>query len=165
MRGRHYLTIMSVRKNFAFGSAVLGMSALLTGCSSLAGVQERYTVCSYDQVWDAAVDSVAGRSIKVKEKETGVIETTWLEIPMPGRTFGAFQREMAESKDRSRILMRVKRLNDVTNVNFHEERQRWAFRGGSRMFGWADAEPSKEVLTEIDNRLDAKLKERGCTLT
>jgi hypothetical protein len=108
---------------------------------------------------------VKDRSIKVQRKEKGIIETSWLEIPMPGRTFGAFQREMAESKDRSRILMRVKRLNDVTNVNFSEERQRWAFRGGSRMFGWADAEPSKEVLADIDHRLDAKLKERGCTLT
>ena len=142
----------------------LGLLVLVSGCSSLAGVQERYTVCSYDQVWDAAVESVKDRSIKVKEKEKGIIETTWLEIPMPGRTYGAFQREMAESKDRSRIFMRVKRLNDVTNVNFSEERQRWAFRGGSRMFGWADAEPSKEVLDDIDHRLDAKLKERGCTL-
>jgi hypothetical protein len=142
----------------------MGLLVLVSGCSSLAGVQERYSVCSYDQVWDAAVESVKDRSIKVQEKERGIIETTWLEIPMPGRTYGAFQREMAESKDRSRIFMRVKRLNDVTNVNFYEERQRWAFRGGSRMFGWADAEPSKEVLGDIDHRLDAKLKERGCTL-
>jgi hypothetical protein len=107
---------------------------------------------------------VKDRSIKVQQKEKGLIETAWLEIPMPGRTFGALQREMPESKDRSRIFMRVKRLNDVTNVNFSEERQRWAFRGGSRMFGWADADPSKEVLADIDHRLDAKLKERGCTL-
>jgi hypothetical protein len=100
----------------------------------------------------------------VQQKEKGLIETAWLEIPMPGRTFGAFQREMPEGKDRSRIFMRVKRLKDVTNVNFSEERQRWAFRGGSRMFGWADADPSKQVLADIDHRLDAKLKERGCTL-
>jgi hypothetical protein len=157
--------MMNLMRNFPFRLGPFGLSILLTGCSSLAGVQERYTVCSYDQVWDAAVDSVKDRSIKVQEKEKGVIETSWLEIPMPGRTFGAFQREMAESKDRSRILMRVKRLNDVTNVNFHEERQRWAFRGGSRLFGWADAEPSKEVLADIDHRLNSKLKERGCTLT
>jgi hypothetical protein len=142
----------------------MGLLLLISGCASLAGVQERYTVCSYDHVWDAAVESVKDRSIKVQEKEKGIIETTWLEIPMPGRTFGAFRRDMAESKDRSRILMRVTRINDVTNVNFSEERQRWAFRGGSRMFGWADADPSKEVLDDVDHRLDAKLKERGCTL-
>jgi hypothetical protein len=151
-------------ENFKLGLGTFGLSILVTGCSSLAGMQERYTVCSYDQVWDAAVDSVKDRSIKVQEKEKGLIETTWLEIPMPGRTFGAFQREMAESKDRSRIIMKVKRLNDVTNVNFQEERQRWAFRGGSRLFGWADAEPSPQVIADIDHRLDSKLKERGCTL-
>ena len=107
---------------------------------------------------------VSIRDIKPIAEEKGVIETSWLEIPMPGRTFGAFQREMAESKDRSRIIMRVKQMSDVTNVNFHEERQRWAFRGGSRLFGWADAEPSQQVIADINHRLDAKLKERGCTL-
>ena len=151
-------------RNLPHGVWHLGLLVVLSGCSSLAGVQERYTVCSFDHVWDAAVDSVKDRSIKVQKKEKGLIETSWLEIPMPGRTFGAFQREMAESKDRSRIIMQVTRLSDVTNVNFHEERQRWAFRGGSRMFGWADTDPSKEVLADIDLRLDTKLKERGCTL-
>lgn len=158
--------MIDVVEHFRARLGVIGLSMLLlAGCSSLTGVQERYIVCSYDQVWDAALESVRDRSIKVQEKEKGLIETTWLEIPMPGRTFGAFQREMAESKDRSRIIMKVKRLNDVTNLNFIEERQRWAFRGGSRLFGWADAEPSKEVLTEIHNRLDTKLSEHGCTLT
>jgi hypothetical protein len=61
--------------------------------------------------------------------------------------------------------MTVKRLNDVTNVNFHEERQRWAFRGGSRLFGWADTDPSQQVLNDINNRLGNKLKEHGCSLT
>jgi hypothetical protein len=141
------------------------MILLGTGCASLAGVQERYVVCGYDQVWEASLEAVKDRSISVQNKEKGLIETAWLEIPMPGRTYGAFQREMAESKDRSRIIMTVKRLNDVTNVNFHEERQRWAFRGGSRLFGWADTDPSQQVLNDINNRLGNKLKEHGCSLT
>jgi len=145
---------------------VLGFLSLLvlqTGCSSLTGVQERYVVCSYDKVWEAALESVKDRAIKVQEKEKGLIETDWLEIPMPGRKYGAFQREM-ESKDRSRIIMKVKRVSDVTNVNFIEERQRWAFRGGSRLFGWADTDPSREVMTDVEQRLDGKLKEQGCSL-
>ena len=73
-------------KDIKFRLSAFGLLVLLAGCSSLTGVQERYTVCSYDQVWDAAVDSVKDRSIRVQEKEKGVIETTWLEIPMPGRT-------------------------------------------------------------------------------
>lgn len=141
----------------------LGLFVLQAGCSSLTGLQERYVVCSYDKVWEAALESVKDRAIKVQEKEKGLIETAWLEIPMPGRKYGAFQREM-ESKDRSRIVMKVKRLQDVTNVNYLEERQRWAFRGGSRLFGWADTDPSQEVMTDIQQRLDDKLKEQGCTL-
>lgn len=143
----------------------LGAGALLwqVGCSSLTGLQEHYVVCSYDKVWDAAIESVKDRSIKVQEKEKGLIETNWLEIPMPGRKYGAFQRDM-ESKDRSRIIMKVKRLTDVINVNFIEERQRWAFRGGSRLFGWADTDPSREVMTDVEHRLDDKLKEQGCSL-
>lgn len=138
---------------------------MLIGCSSLTGLQERYVVCSYDHAWEAALEAVKDRAVKVQDKDKGLIETAWLEIPMPGRTFGAFQREMAESKDRSRIIMSVKHLNDVTNVNFLEERQRWAFRGGSRLFGWVETDPSQEVMTSIQQRLDAKLKERGCSLT
>jgi hypothetical protein len=156
--------MMKIRQSMTGTIGVLVLSILLAGCSSLTGLQERYVVCSYDQVWDAALETVKDRAVKVQEKDKGLIETGWLEIPMPGRTFGAFQREMAESKDRSRIVMTVKQLNDVTNVNFLEERQRWAFRGGSRLFGWADTDPSKEVLAGIQQRLDAKLKERGCTL-
>lgn len=142
-----------------------GLLAMLIGCSSLTGLQERYVVCSYDHAWEAALEAMKDRAVKVQDKDKGLIETAWLEIPMPGRTFGAFQREMAESKDRSRIIMRVKHLNDVTNVNFLEERQRWAFRGGSRLFGWVETDPSQEVMTSIQQRLDAKLKERGCSLT
>ncbi|MCG3767918.1 MAG: hypothetical protein JW394_0008 [Nitrospira sp.] len=94
----------------------------------------------------------------------GLIVTGWLEIPMPGRTFGALQRDLANSKDRSRITLTVKRLDDVTKVSFIEERQRWAFRGGSRLFGWADTDPSADVMNDVQRRLDAKLKEHGCSL-
>ena len=80
-----------------------------------------------------------------------MIDTTWLEIPMPGRTFGALQRDLGDSKDRSRISLTVKRLDDVTKIGFIEERQRWAFRGGSRLFGWADTEPSAEIMADIPN--------------
>lgn len=148
-------------------SAAVAWAAVLIvqiGCASLTGMQERYIVCSYDDAWDAAVESVKDRSIKAQDKSGGKIETAWLEIPMPGRTFGAFQRDMPESKDRSRIMMSVSRLNDVVRVSYSEERQRWAFRGGSRMFGWADADPSAEVLTDVQRRLDTKLKERGCVI-
>ncbi|MDR4479260.1 MAG: hypothetical protein R3B37_05865 [Nitrospira sp.] len=144
-------------------SALL-LSTLLTACATLGGMQERFAVCSYDHAWEAALDAVKDRAIARQDKTAGVIDTAWLEIPMPGRTFGALQRDLGDSKDRSRISLIVKRLNDVTKIGFIEERQRWAFRGGSRLFGWTDTEPSTEIMTEVQNRLDTKLKEHGCSV-
>lgn len=145
-------------------ATILLVPALLTACASMSGMQQRFAVCSYDHAWEAALDAVKDRAIVTKDKEAGMIVTGWLEIPMPGRTFGALQRDLGDSRDRSRITLTVKRLDDVTKVSFAEERQRWAFRGGSRLFGWASTDPSAEVMTDVQSRLDTKLKEHGCSL-
>jgi len=144
---------------------IILFTGLLTACASTSGMEERFAVCSYDHAWEAALLAVKDRAIETKDKDGGKIVTGWLEIPMPGRTFGVLQRELADSKDRSRITLVVKRLDDVTRISFIEERQQWVFRGGSRMFGWASTDPSEEVMYEIQNRLDKKLKERGCSPT
>ncbi len=143
---------------------LLLVAGLLTACVSTNGVQERYAVCRYNHAWEAALDTVKDRAIAMQDKDAGLIVTSWLEIPMPGRTFGALQRDLANNKDRSRITLTVKELDDVTKINFIEERQRWAFRGGSRLFGWADTDPSADVTHDVHSRLDTKLKEYGCSL-
>ena len=145
--------------------SLLIMAGLLTACASTSGMQQRFAVCSYDHAWEAALEAVKDRAINAKDRDAGLIVTGWLEIPMPGRTFGALQRDLANSKDRSRITLTVKRLDDVTKISFVEERQRWAFRGGSRLFGWASTDPSEEVMRDVQSRLDTKLKEHGCSLT
>lgn len=137
----------------------------LAGCALLSGMQQRVAVCSYDQAWDAAIDAVKDRSTDTKDKEAGLIVTQWLEIPMSGRPYGVFRRDVADSKDRSRLTLKVKRLDDVTRISFIEERQSWVFRGGSRLFGWAPTDPSEEVMRDVQNRLDTKLQEHGCTVT
>lgn len=150
----------------SFSRIIVGLwiCSVAAGCASLAGVQERYVVCPYDHVWEASLDAVKDRSVSVKDKDKGLIQTTWLEIPMPGRTYGALQRDLGDnSKDRSRVLMTLKRINDVTMVSFIEERERWAFRGGSRLFGWVPTDPSGEVMTSVQNRLDKELKGQGCS--
>ena len=145
--------------------SLLIMAVVLTACASMIGMQQRFAVCSYDHAWEAALEAVKDRAINKKDKDAGLIVTGWLEIPMPGRTFGALQRDLGESKDRSRITLTVKRLDDVTKISFVEERQRWTFRGGSRLFGWASTDPSEEVMHDVQDRLDSKLKEHGCSLT
>jgi hypothetical protein len=145
--------------------SLLIMAGVLSACASINGMQERYAVCSYDHAWEAALAAVKDRSIDTKDKGAGLIVTGWLEIPMPGRAFGVFQRDLPDSKDRSRITLTVKRLDDVTKISFVEDRQRWVFRGGSRLFGWASTDPSEEVMQDVQIRLDSKLKEHGCSLT
>ena len=137
----------------------------MAGCASLSGMQQRVAACSYHHAWDAAIDAVKDRATDTKDKEAGLIVTQWLEIPMSGRPYGVFRRDVADNKDRSRLTLKVKRLDDVTKISFIEERQSWVFRGGSRLFGWAPTDPSEEVMRDVQNRLDTKLKERGCTVT
>lgn len=137
----------------------------LAGCASMNGMQERVYTCNYDHAWEAALEAVKDRSTDTKNKEDGLIVTQWLEIPMPGRTYGVFRRDVGNSRDRSRLTLKVKRLNDVTKISFVEERQSWVFRGGSRLFGWAPTDPSEEMMRDIQKRLDTKLQEHGCAVT
>ncbi len=141
------------------------MAGFLTACASLSGMQQRFAVCSYDHAWEAALDTIKTRSVKVQDKGKGFIQTNWLEIPAPGRTFGVMRREFGDNRDRSRIVLTLERISDVTRVSFVEERERYAFRGGSRMFGWAPTDPSEEVMADVQSRLDVKLKEHGCPAT
>jgi len=138
----------------------------ITACSALSGMQKRLAVCDYDQTWETALETVKDRSISNMDKDAGLIVTDWLEIPIQGRAYGIFQRDMAEnSKDRSRVTLRIKRLDNTTQIGFIEERQSWVFRGGSRLFGWAPTDPSAETMRDLENRMDLKLQERGCSLT
>jgi hypothetical protein len=154
---------------YLFGRFLFMMitTVLFTGCAFLGGMQKRSAVCDYDRAWESALDTVKDRSVSTKDKDAGLIVTDWLEIPMPGRVYGIFRRDMGDNKDRSRVTLHVKRLDDVTQtrIEFIEERQSWVFRGGSRLFGWASTDPSEDVMRDLQDRLDTKLKERGCSLT
>jgi len=137
----------------------------------MSGVHTWDAVCSLDNVWEAALDAVKNRSVTVKDKDRGRIETAWLEIPMPGRTGDASQEEVQDSKDRSRLILTVNRLDvehviqDIIRVFYVEERQRWAFQPDSRLFGWAETVPSEDMWRDVRSRLDAALKEHGCSIT
>ena len=154
-------------KNLQMAAHILPLMLIgsLGGCAWMNGMQERSALCSYDHAWDAAIAAVKDRSADRMDKEAGLIVTQWLEIPMPGRTYGVFRREVSDSRDRSRLTLKVKQLDDVARISFVEDRQSWAFRGGSRLFGWVRTEPSGEVMRDVQNRLDAKLQEYGCTVS
>ena len=145
--------------------------ALLCSCTPLSGVHTRDAMCSLDNVWEATLDAVKDRSVAVKDKDRGHIETAWLEIPMPGRTIGASQEELQDSKDRSRLILTVNRIDvehvirDIIRVFYVEKRQRWAFQPDSGLFGWVETVPSEDMWRDVRSRLDAALNEHGCSPT
>lgn len=156
-----------MKKFLRLGLRILPLFFLggLVGCAAMSGMQERVAACTYDLAWEAALEAVKDRSTDTKNKESGLIVTHWLEIPMPGRAYGVFRRAMEDSRDRSRLTLKVKRLDDATRISFVEERQSWVFRGGSRLFGWAPTDPSEEVMRDVKKRIDTKLQEQGCAVT
>jgi hypothetical protein len=143
--------------------ALIGLIAW-SGCASLSGSNDQYFVCAYDVVWDAALESVKDRPIQTKEKDKGLIETGWVEMEGTERSYGMFNREGFGNRERARMTMAVKRLNDVTSVSVLENRQRWHLKGGvsQQANKWWPIEPSEEAEAMVVTRLNRKLKEKGC---
>ena len=145
--------------------AAISMLLAISGCATMSGSHDHYFVCSYDMVWDAAVDTVKAHSITSQDKEKGVIETAWIETEGKERTFGIFAREGFGNRERARLSVTVKRLNDVASVSILENRQRWHARGGvtQQATKWWPVDPSEDVLQDLSGRLTTKLQEKGCS--
>ena len=145
---------------------VLVVLALLSvGCAALSGNREQYFVCSYDSVWDAALETMKGQSVSTYDKEKGTIETNWQDVPSTSeRSFGIFGREGFGNNERARMTVSVKRMDDVASVSVLETRQRWHSRGGvtQQALKWWPIDPSEDTTNDVVDRLNAKLKEKGC---
>ena len=145
--------------------AVIVLALISVGCAALSGSREQYFVCSYDSVWDTTFETMKGQSVLTYDKEKGVIETNWLDVPPASeRSFGILGREGFGNKERARMTVSVKRMNDVAAVSVLESRQRWHARGGatSQATKWWPIEPSEDATNDSVDRLNAKLKEKGC---
>ena len=142
-------------------TGIIGM--LATGCTSLP--KDHYFVCPYDTVWEAAVDTMTDQPITIKNKDKGLIETGWTEMAAKERSFGVFARDAFDNKERARMSVSLKPLNDVTEVSVIEMRQRWHLRGGvtQQATKWWPIEPSEEAMTAVMDRINLKLKDRGCS--
>ena len=145
---------------------VVGILAFLpVGCAALSGSREEYYVCSYDRVWDAALETMKGQPVANHDKAKGLIETNWQEVPPTSeRTFGIFGREGFGNIERARYTVSVKQMNDVASVSVLETRERWHARGGvtQQALKWWAIEPSEEVTNGVVDRLNARLKTKGC---
>jgi hypothetical protein len=150
-------------------ASILALIASLawSGCAALSGSKDQFFVCSYDVVWDAALESVKDRPVQVQNKDKGLIETGWIEMEGSERSYGIFDREGFGNRERARMTMSVKKLNDVTSVSVLENRQRWHLKGGitQQATKWWPVDPSAEAEAKVVERLNNHLKDKGCVAT
>ena len=148
-----------------FRTTALALMLTVTGCATLSGSHEHYYVCAYETAWEAALEAAKSYSITSQDSAKGIIETAWIEMEGAERSFGIFNREGFGNRERARLTITVKRLNDVTAVSVIDQRQRWHARGGvtSQATKWWPVDPSEEALRDISNRLNTKLLEKGCS--
>lgn len=141
-----------------------GLLFLSAGCTTLPGVSEHYLACPYDTVWDAALQTMKDRPVTAQEKDKGLIETGWVELGVRERPYGALARDTFENKERARMTLTMKRINDVTQLSLNEERQVWHARGGvtQQATRWWPVEPSEEAVASVLGRIKKKLKDQGC---
>lgn len=140
---------------------------IIAACATMSGSRDSYFVCSYDTVWDAALDTVKDYSITSQNKDSGTIETAWIEMEGTKRPYGLFRREGFGNLERARLTVSVKKMDDVTSFSVLEIRQRWHARGGatSGATRWWPVEPSAEVMNEVTGKLHLRLKEKGCEVS
>jgi hypothetical protein len=129
----------------------------------------QYVVCPYDKVWDAASDTMKSFPVKLQNKQTGVIETGWMEMGGQERGYGLFRRTSTGfgNKERVRMVLTVKNIGDVTEVVLVENRERWHLKGGvtSQATRWWPIEPSEEDMSVVMSSVNTKLKDQGCQLS
>lgn len=105
--------------------------------------------------------------MQMQDKDKGVIETNWVEIEGKERSYGIFSREGFGNRERARMTLAVKRMNDVTSVSVLEMRQRWHLKGGvtQQATKWWPVDPSPRAEQAMMERVRKKLQEKGCAGT
>jgi hypothetical protein len=140
---------------------------IITACASLSGSRDSSFMCSYDTVWEVAADTMKGYAAASQNKDSGTIETAWLEMEGKHRPYGLFGREGFGNRERARLTVSVKKIADVASVSVLEIRQRWHARGGatSQAARWWPIDPSEEVMNDVTETIIRRLKEKGCEPT
>jgi hypothetical protein len=108
-----------------------------------------------------------GYAAASQDKDSGTIETAWLEMEGKNRPYGLFGREGFGNRERARLTVSVKKIADVASVSVLEIRQRWHARGGatSQAARWWPIDPSEEVMNDVTETIIRRLKEKGCEST
>ena len=137
-------------------SSFLGL-CLLSGCMTLAG-KPAASSCSFDQVWDAAILTIADVPFETINKSAGVLETQWVEVEASTRA-GIFQRDV--NKERLKYVVEVKQDGNGTVATVLQLREEWSPMG-ARMRQWRGMPGNTAEEQAVAATIAKRLKEKGC---
>ena len=131
---------------------------MLSGCMTLGGQPTAVSSCSFDQVWDTAILTIADVQFETINKAAGVLETQWVEVEASTRA-GALQREV--NKERFKYVVEVKRDGTGAVATVLQLREEWSPMGvRSRQWRGMPGNPQEE--SAVAAAIAKRLKEKGC---
>lgn len=131
---------------------------LLAGCMTLAGKPTAGSPCSFDQVWDAAILTIADVQFETINKTAGVLETQWVEVE-GSRPAGIFQRDV--NKERFKYVVEVKQDGAGAIATVLQLREEWSPMG-VRMRQWRGIPSNSQEESAVAAGIAKRLKEKGC---
>lgn len=131
---------------------------LLAGCMTLAGKPTAVSSCSFDQVWDTSILTIADVQFETINKAAGVLETQWVEAE-GSRQAGIFQRDV--NKERFKYVVEVKQDGTRTIATVLQLREEWSPMG-LRMRQWRGMPGNPQEESAVAAEITRRLKEKGC---
>lgn len=125
---------------------------------TLAGKPAASSSCSFDQVWDAAILTMADVQFETINKAAGALETQWVEVE-GSRPAGFFQRDV--NKERLKYVVEVKRDGAETVATVLQLREEWSPMG-VRMRQWRGIPGNPQEESAVAAGIAKRLKEKGC---
>lgn len=131
---------------------------LLSGCMTLAGKPAAVSSCSFDQVWDTSILTIADVQFETINKAAGVLETQWVEVE-GSRQAGFFQRDV--NKERFKYVVEVKQDGAGAVATVLQLREEWSPMG-VRMRQWRGMPGNPQEESAVVAGIAKRLKEKGC---
>jgi hypothetical protein len=114
--------------------------------------------CAFDQVWDAAILTIADVQLETINKAAGALETQWVEIE-GSRQAGIFQRDV--NKERMKYVVEVKQDGNGAVATVLQLREEWSPMG-VRMRQWRGIPGNPREESAVAAAIAKRLKEKGC---
>jgi hypothetical protein len=124
----------------------------------LAGKPAASSSCAFDQVWDAAILTIADVQFETINKAAGVLETQWVEVEASTRA-GALERDV--NKERLKYVVEVKRDGNGAVATVLQLREEWSPMG-ARMRQWRGIPGNHAEESAVAAGIARRLKEKGC---